>query len=101
MKVEHFLTPYTKINSKWIKNLNVRTETIELLEENVGRTASDINHSKILYDPPPRIMETKPKVKKWDLIKLVQDGEHMYTHDQFMSMYGKTHNNIVINLQAK
>ena len=70
MKVEHFLTPYTKINSKWIKNLNVRTETIELLEENVGRTASDINHSKILYDPPPRIMEIKTKINKLNLIKL-------------------------------
>ena len=67
---ECFLTSYTKINSKWIKDLNVGPETIKLLEENVGITLSDINHSKILYDPPPRVMETKPKINKWDLIKL-------------------------------
>ena len=70
MKVEHFLTPCTKINSKWIKDLNVRPETIKLLEENIGRTLFDINHSKILYDPPPRVMEIKTKINKWDLIKL-------------------------------
>ena len=69
MKLEHFLTPYTKINS-WIKGLNVRLETIELLEENIGRTLNDRNQSKILYDPPPRVMEIKTKVNKWDLIKL-------------------------------
>ena len=70
MKLEHFLTIYTKINSKWIKDLNVRPETIKLLEENIGRTLDDINQSKILYDPPPRVMEIKTEVKKWDLIKL-------------------------------
>ena len=69
MKLEHFLTPYTKINSKWIENLNVRPETIKLLEENIGRTLSDINHSNILYDPLHRVMEIKAKINKWDLIK--------------------------------
>ena len=70
MKLEHFLTPYTKINSKWIKDLNVRPKTIKLLEENMGKTFSDKNHSRILYDPPPRVMELKAKINKWDLIKL-------------------------------
>ena len=70
MKLEHFLTPYTKINSKWIKDLNVRPDTINLLEENIGRTLNYINQSKILYDPPPRVMEIKTKINKWDLIKL-------------------------------
>ena len=69
MKLEHFLTPYTKINSKGIKDLNVRPETIKLLEENIDRTLDDINQSKILYDRPPRVMEIKTKVNKWDLIK--------------------------------
>ena len=70
MKLEHFLTPYTKINSRWIKDLNVRPETIKLLEENMGKILSDINHSRILYDPPPRVMEIKSNINKWDLIKL-------------------------------
>ena len=69
-KLEHFLTPYTKINSKWINDLNVRLETIKLLEKNIGKTLSDINHSKILYGPPPRVMEIKAKINDWDLIKL-------------------------------
>ena len=70
MKLKHFLIPNIKINSKWIKYLNVRPETIKLLEENKGRTLDDISQSKILYDPPPRVMEIKAKVNKQDLIKL-------------------------------
>ena len=70
MKLEHFLTPYTKINSKWLKDLNIRPETIKLLEENIGKTHCGINHSRILYDPPPRLMEIKAKINKWDLNKL-------------------------------
>ena len=71
MKLGHSLTPFTKINSKWNKDLNVRSDTIKLLKENIGRTLYDINHSKILFDPPPpRGMEIKTKINKWDLIKL-------------------------------
>ena len=70
MKLEHFLTPYTKLNSKWIEDLNLRPETIKVLGENIGKTLSDINHSRILYDPCPRVMEIKAKINKWDLIKL-------------------------------
>ena len=81
MKLEHSLTPYTKINSQWIKDLNVRPDTIKLLEENIGRTLFDINHSKILFDPPPREMEIKQQQKKnkWDLMKqklLHSKGNH-------------------------
>ena len=68
MKLEHFLTSYTKINSKWIKDLNVKPETIKFLKKNIGKTLSNINNSKILYGPPPKVMEIK--IKKWDLIKL-------------------------------
>ena len=71
MKLEHFLTPYTKINSKWIKDLNVRPETIKILEENIGRTLADINQSKILYDSPPRLMEIKRKAFKFNQVPLV------------------------------
>ena len=70
MKLEHSLTPYTKINSKWIKDLNVMPDTIKLLEEDIGRTLYDINHDKIHFDPPPREMEIKTKINKWDLKKL-------------------------------
>ena len=70
MKLDYFITPYTKINPKWIKDLNVRPETIKLLGENIGRTLDDINRSKILSYPPSRVMEIKTKVNKWDLIKL-------------------------------
>ena len=70
MKLEHCLIPYTKINSKWIKDLNVRLDIIKLLEKTIGRTLFDINHSKIFFDPPPRVMKIKTKISKWDLIKL-------------------------------
>ena len=70
MKLEHSLTPYTKINAKWIRDLNVRPDTIKLLEENIGRTLFDINHSKIFFDPHPRVMEIKTNVNKWDLMNL-------------------------------
>ena len=69
MRLEHFLTPYTKINSKWSKALNIGPETIKLVEENIGKTLSDINQTKILYDPLPRVIEIKAKINKWDLIK--------------------------------
>ena len=75
MKLEHSLTPYTKINSKWIKHLHVRLDTIKLLEENIGRTLYDINHSKILFDPPPRKMEIKTEINRWDLTKQ-RKGNH-------------------------
>ena len=74
MKLEHFLTPYTEINSEWIKDLNVRPETINLLEENIGKTLYDINHSKVIHDPPPRVTEIKAKINKWDLVKLKSFG---------------------------
>ena len=70
MKLEHSLTPYTKINSRWIRDRNVRPDTIKLLEESIGRTLFDINHSKIFFDPPPRVMEITTKINKWDLMKL-------------------------------
>ena len=69
MKLDHFLTPYTKINQKRTEDLNVRQETIKLLEENIGRILNEINQTKILYDPPPRVMEIKTKVNKWDMNK--------------------------------
>ena len=70
MKLEHSRSPYTKINSKWIKDLNVRPDTIKLLEENISRTLYAVNHSKILLDPPPSEMEIKTKINKWDLMKI-------------------------------
>ena len=70
MKLDHYFLSYTKINSKWIKDLNVRPDTIKLFEENIGRTLYDVNHSKILLDLSPREMEIKPKINKWDLMKL-------------------------------
>ena len=70
MKLEHSLIPYIKINSKWIKDLNIRLDTIKLLEENIGQTLSDINESNIFSNPPLRVMTVKTKIHKWDLIKL-------------------------------
>ena len=70
MKLEHFLIPYIKINSKWTVDIKLRPETIKILKENIGRTLNDINQSKILYDAPPSVMEIKTKVKRWELIKL-------------------------------
>ena len=70
MSITFKVLVFTKINSKWIKDLNVRPETIKLLEENIGKTLSDINHSRIVYDPPPRVMEIKAKINKWDLSRL-------------------------------
>ena len=86
MKLEHFLTPYTKINSKWIKDLNKRLETIKLLE-NIGKTLSDKNHSRILYDTPPRIVEIKAKINKWDLIKIKSQKEKRQ-YSILMHIYG-------------
>ena len=92
MKLEHALTPHTKINSKWIKDLNVRLDTIKLLAENIGRTLFDINHSKIFFKPPTRVMKIKPKIKQmivfvfsflgffwpctWDLSSPIRDQTH-------------------------
>ena len=70
MKLDHYLMSHIKINSKWLKDINVRPETIKLFEEHIVRTLNDMNQSKILYDPPPRIIKIKAKENKWDLIKL-------------------------------
>jgi len=70
MKLEHSLTSYTKINSKWIKDLDIKPDNIQLLEENIGKIPLDINHSSIFFDPPHRIMKIKTKINKWDLVKL-------------------------------
>ena len=70
MKLEHSVTTYTKINSKWVKDLNVNPDTIKLLEENIGKTLFDINRSKIFFDPPPRVMKIKTKINKWDQLNL-------------------------------
>ena len=85
-KLEHFLTPNMKINSKWIKDLNVRPETIKLLEENKGRTLFEIHH-KILFDLHPRVMEIKTKINKWDLLKL----KSLYTVKETINKLKNTH----------
>ena len=81
--------PYTKINSKWIKDLYVRPETIKLLEENISRTLDDINQSKILSDPPPRVMEIKTKVNKWDLTKKLLHSKGNYSQDEKTALNGR------------
>ena len=93
MKLEHFLTPYTKVNSKCIKDLNVRPETIKLLEKNICKTLSDVNHSRILYDPPPRVMEIKAKLNKWDLFKLKSFCTMKETISKVKSTFGIEENN--------
>ena len=70
MKLDHSLTPYTKISSKWTEELSVRLDTIKPLEENIGRTLSDITHSNIFFDPSPIKWGKKTKINKWDLLKL-------------------------------
>ena len=82
MKLEHHLTLYTKINSKWIKDLNVRPDTIKLLEENIGKTLFYINHSKIFFDPPPRVMEIKTKINKWDFFLKLLHSKGNHTQDK-------------------
>ena len=83
MKLELSLTPYAKINSKWIKDVNVSSGSIKFLEESIGRTLFDINHSKMFFDPPPRVMRIKTKINKWDLMKLksfcTDNGNHKQT----------------------
>ena len=89
MKLEHFLTPYTRVNTKWIKDLNVGPETIQLLEENIGRMLYDLNQNKILYDPFHRVKEIKPKVNNWDLIKLKSFGTPKETISRVINTYIK------------
>ena len=84
--MQDIVYPYTKINSKWIKDLNMRPETIKLLEENIGKTLSDIHHSRILYDLPPRILEIKAKINKWGLIKLKASAQQKKLSDQIRSV---------------
>ena len=94
MKLKHLLTPYTKINSKWIKDLSVRAETIKHFEEIIGRIRDDINQSKILYDPPPRVMEIKTKVNKWDpskLKKLLHNEENYKQGEKTTLRMGENH----------
>ena len=91
MKLEYCLATYTKINSKWIRDLNVRPDTIKLLEESIGRTLFDINHSKIFLDPPPRVMKIKTKINKWDLMKLKRRSEERRVGKECRSRWSPYH----------
>ena len=91
MKLEHSLTAYTKISSKWIKDLNVRADTIKFLEENIGRTLYDIHHSKILFDPAPREMEIRTQINKWDLMKLKSRSEERRVGKECRSRWSPYH----------
>ena len=92
MKLKHSLTPYTKINSKWIKDLKERPDTIKLLEENIGRTLSDINHSNIFSDPPPRVSKIKTKINQWDLVKLKSFCTARETMNEMKTTHGTEEN---------
>ena len=99
MKVEYYLTPYTKINSKWIKDLNIRPDAVKLLEENLGQMLFDVNHSNILFDPPPRIMTIKTQINQWDLIELKSFCTAKETTKN-MKRWSSCHGSVVTNLTS-
>jgi len=97
MKLEHFLTPYTKINSKWIKDLDIRPDTIKLLEENIGQILSDISDSNIFSDPPLRVLTMKRKINKWDLIKLKSFFNKWYW-ENWISTHKRMKSNLYLHI---